>query len=482
MTHRQLRIVCGVTLMLVSSLLWAQDDGTVPGVAEGTDRPALPEAVKPDAAKVRTLGDVPPAEPSEAPMASPVVEPGTLSEMVARPAQARARLTAVGDILFHRPLIRGLKAEAAHAESDAQESPGTEASLDGPPEARSRWPFTLLRYFANRSDLVIGNLETPINVKPRQPSAPLRFSAPVTIAERLRDAGVGLASVANNHAYDQGQAGLDETLVHLKNHEIGAMGLGREDVPLAATIRQVGKLRFAFLGYSFLTNRYPTPLSVDEAQINLISRRQGRGRRTRLKAMDTAIQAAAKEADYVVVSVHWGSEYTTKPSREQRKLARRMVANGADLILGHHPHVLQPVEHQMMADGRYAVIAYSLGNYIANQSYHYNLFTSRWIPDELSTRDSAVFQFDFGWDPSSLERDRIRVTAHPVWLVNRLLYIEGKTRGRRVEPRLIEDLSSLEEHQSKTRYLKRLEHRQKLIERVLRLDRLSSSNEETAKR
>ena len=169
-------------------------------------------------------------------------------------------LLAVGDILFHRPLIRGLKAER---DSLASEAPKLETTNDlswvGPPEVEAGWPFSLLRYLANRADLVVGNLETPINERRLEPPKPMRFSSPVFVAEYLANAGFSALSVANGHAYDQGQRGLGETLEHLKASGVQAFGLSDKSGPKAPTFIERNGISFAFIGYSFLTNRLPQP-------------------------------------------------------------------------------------------------------------------------------------------------------------------------------------------------------------------------------
>ena len=381
---------------------------------------------------------------------------------------AAVKLLAVGDILFHRPLIRGLKAER---DSLASEAPKLETTNDlawvGPPEVEAGWPFSLLRHLANRADLVVGNLETPINERRLEPPKPMRFSSPVFIAKQLANAGFNALSVANNHAYDQGQRGLGETLDHLKTSGVQAFGLSDKSGPKAPTFIERNGISFAFIGYSFLTNRLPQPLSADESQINLITKRRPRGRKARLKALDTLIGGAKEKADYVIVSVHWGDEYMVEPSAEQARMAKRMVNAGADLILGHHPHVLQPVVRYLRPSGGEGLVAFSLGNFVANQSYFYNLFSSPAIPSQPTTRDSAILEIEFPPKAEEGTGSAIRVRAHPVWLVNRPAYEEDQKKGRRVEPRLVTELQALDAYQDKKRFQRRLKERKRIILKTL---------------
>ena len=162
--------------------------------------------------------------------------------------------------------------------------------------------------------------------------------------ETLRSAGFDLLSLANNHSLDAGFSGLQETTDRLE-----AAGL----VPLAADtapyVLKENGLRVAFVALNLIPGSIVVDL--DEAQ--------------------AMIQSARKQADVVVVSVHWGLEYQLKPSPAQVQLADRMSQWGADLVLGHHPHVAQPLEimHQGEAvPQRETLVAYSLGNFVFDQS------------------------------------------------------------------------------------------------------------------
>ena len=102
------------------------------------------------------------------------------------------------------------------------------------------------------------------------------------------------------------------------------------------------------------------------------------------------VAAAARQADAVVVSVHWGIEYEQQPRETEVALARRLADAGALVVLGHHPHVLQPVELYPRADGRTALIAYSLGNFVSNQSRHY---VHGVTPEKVgATRDGVILR------------------------------------------------------------------------------------------
>ena len=165
-------------------------------------------------------------------------------------------------------------------------------------------------------------------------------------AESLSDVGFNLLNTMNNHALDHGKYALDDTVSSLENYKITALKFDGEPYtqPILPTILNAGRYRIGF--FSFCLNLGTLKCAVDPPNIDKIS-----------EAIKTSRHEHA--LDYVIVSLHWGYEYVHYPSLEQVKLAHKIVDAGADVILGHHPHVLQPVE---MYNGK--LIFYSLGNFV----------------------------------------------------------------------------------------------------------------------
>jgi poly-gamma-glutamate capsule biosynthesis protein CapA/YwtB (metallophosphatase superfamily) len=201
------------------------------------------------------------------------------------------------------------------------------------------WPAALsaVRPWLAGADLAFANLESPLT---DAPFAGGRFDlrAPPQAATALTAVGFDLISLANNHALDGGERGLAQTVATLEEAGIVALvdsGLGIRAEPLHPRISEFPDIRIAFLAFCDTGQ----PLDAD------------------------AVSRAAAQADLLVVSVHWGTEYYPVTAR-QRSLARQLVAAGADLVVGHGPHVLQPVER---VDG--ALVAYSLGNFLFDQPF-----------------------------------------------------------------------------------------------------------------
>lgn len=258
------------------------------------------------------------------------------------------------------------------------------------------------------ADLAFGNLETPIAPTSGAPGVPFRFNAPETLPAALRASGFTVLSTANNHAFDQGARGLRETLDRLRSERLVALG-GGEDRPRAEALQVLERhgIRVAFLGFTDLFN-------ID------LNRRASEPwvRPLDLEPALQAVREARLRADLVVLSLHWGNEYQHQPTRRQRELAQRLVEAGCDVILGHHPHVLQPVELIETA-GRTALVAYSLGNFISNQDrmYRADLFPVA----EGDNRDGSALLLTFERRTAGEGASRVvlaRAAVEPLWTEN----------------------------------------------------------------
>jgi poly-gamma-glutamate synthesis protein (capsule biosynthesis protein) len=169
-------------------------------------------------------------------------------------------------------------------------------------------------------------------------------------AEVLRNGGIGAVCLANNHMMDFGQDGLVKTLEELDRAGVRRFGAGRNiGEALSPFYVEKDGIRLALLGRSAVVVSSPCYANGETpgvAHFNLEETKQ-------------AIKASRKEADIVAVAVHWGVEHYSYPTPEQRKQAKELIDAGADLILGHHPHVLQGIER--IGDG---LVCYSLGNFL----------------------------------------------------------------------------------------------------------------------
>ncbi len=214
------------------------------------------------------------------------------------------------------------------------------------------------------ADITFANLETPVNHKAGVSGYP-KFNAPRELLSSLKKAGVDIVSLANNHAMDAGSDGLKRTIDNVEAAGIVFIGAGRSNTE-ALAIRKitVRGITAAFLAYTYSTNQRLPRTSVEAPVVNVL----GQNSEADLARAAASVRQARADADLVVVSLHWGDEYATSPTAWQRRVASELIEAGADVLIGHHPHVLQPFESCTARDGRTGLVAYSLGNFISSQS------------------------------------------------------------------------------------------------------------------
>ncbi len=217
------------------------------------------------------------------------------------------------------------------------------------------YPFRWVKETLLEADVVFVNLESQLSDQggeTQHPDDNLIFCGPPEGAEALRRGGVSAVSTGNNHAYDYGMRALEETLEHLRGSGIAAAGTSLDSTGLfpAAVVEKHG-IRIAFLAYTQFVN-LPGPWQV---KISLFEERRVR----------REIREARKNSDLVIVSLHGGLEYADRPPPGTLSQFRFLIDAGADLVLGHHPHVPQGIERY-----RSKYIFYSLGNFVFFQPQH----------------------------------------------------------------------------------------------------------------
>jgi poly-gamma-glutamate synthesis protein (capsule biosynthesis protein) len=218
---------------------------------------------------------------------------------------------------------------------------------------RKRGPYFPFRHVANtlkEADIVFGNLECSLSCG-QSPRWRAVFSGLPRSANGLRSAGFSILSLANNHIMEHGTEAAMDTMEILDSYRILCVGIGADEYSIRnPVILQLSNFRLAFLAYSV-----PPPMSSAP-----MPKPQDLYAKGDLAHIKRDIATCAREgADTIIMSLHWGYEFVDSPSPLQVKLAHELVECGVNMIIGHHPHVLQAVEFY---EG--AVIAYSLGNFV----------------------------------------------------------------------------------------------------------------------
>lgn len=219
--------------------------------------------------------------------------------------------------------------------------------------------FSLIAPDVEAADYAVVNLEVPLGGGPDYHGFP-NFSAPDAYAVALKQAGFDLFLTANNHCLDSGDKATRRTISVLDTlgvDHIGTYDNAADRTAKVPFVKDIKGAKIAFLNYTYGTNGLrPT----DGVEVSLINRQR----------MASEIQQAREAgARYVIVTLHWGEEYEQVENASQRSLAQYLIDQGVDMIIGSHPHVVQPMKVvRDSASGRNIPVAYSLGNFLSNQN------------------------------------------------------------------------------------------------------------------
>ncbi|MGA9069376.1 MAG: CapA family protein [Terracidiphilus sp.] len=293
------------------------------------------------------------------------------------------------------------------------------------------------------ADFGFVNLETPVAPTHSHGSKPFLFDAPIDLVAALKANGIKIVSFANNHVMDQGWAGFAETREHLR--EQGLLFAGSGDTAAQSwqpVVVEANGIKVGWLGMTRWLNGGRNPDKDDQPHVNFFpypNESAGAPGADEAGVLE-AIKQARLKCDFLVVSTHWGVEYAPAPRPEDVETAHKMLEAGASVIVGHHPHVLQPVETYRTADGRDTVIFYSLGNFLSNQSRNY---VDGLMPDKNGDpRDEMIGLFsavrkDYG--PAGVRVELGHVGVLPVWGENnRNELARGQAKTPVIHPVLID--------------------------------------------
>jgi hypothetical protein len=217
--------------------------------------------------------------------------------------------------------------------------------------------FQLVKPYTESADLAIGNLELTLAGPPHKGYP--QFSAPDELLEALKDMGMDVLVTANNHCVDRGKRGLERTIEMLDSFGILHTGTFADEVEqlnLSPLLIEKNGFRLALLNYTYGTNGLPV---YKPNIVNIIDTVQIRKDLFRAKEL---------HPDAIIVFTHWGAEYQSLPSAWQKEIARVFFRHGAQLVIGAHPHVIQPMEWNKEEN---RLIAYSLGNFVSGQRKRY---------------------------------------------------------------------------------------------------------------
>lgn len=236
--------------------------------------------------------------------------------------------SAVGDILLDRGIRNGIKKHGM------------------------QYPLGKVAEFIKSRDLAFCNLECPISKRGKPLAKMYAFRADYSFIEILKSSGFNTFSLANNHSLDYGREALKDTKAILDENGFVSLGVGenQKDAIKPVIVKKKDTV-FAFFSHVLL------PLEGIVYSENLFGPSQAK-----IKEICREIKEARKNADIIIVSFHWGTEYKSLPSKEQIEYAHKVIESGADIVIGHHPHVIQSIEKY-----KDSIIIYSMGNFLFDQ-------------------------------------------------------------------------------------------------------------------
>ncbi|RAP78706.1 CapA family protein [Paenibacillus montanisoli] len=317
-----------------------------PEPAQQTKPPAeqqQPDSTHPSG-EVGEAGEAGNQAPEKDPVSSPPSDDQKPESTPPAPQKsAEALWMAVGDIMMHMPQLPGAYNEKTKT-----------YNFEG--------FFKQVKPILEQGDWTLANLETPIAGKSLGYSGFPRFNAPTELGDALKYAGFTTVTTANNHALDRGAKGIDLTLEKLEKLGFETKGTARSKAEADRIVLAKRKgIAMGLLAYTYGTNGIPLPKGQPYA-VSLIDE---------AKIISDIQKLRNAGADFIAVVLHFGVEYQTQPNDAQKTLARKLIAAGADIIAGAHPHVVQPYEmvEATNPDGtvRKGLIIYSMGNFISNQ-------------------------------------------------------------------------------------------------------------------
>lgn len=288
-------------------------------------------------------------------------------------AQDKLKMIFVGDIMGHGPQIESAAIE--------------------PNKLYDYSPcFRFIAPLLEQSDLAIGNLELTLPGKPPYTGYPT-FKSPDELPLALRAAGFDLLVTANNHSNDGGLIGVQNTIKTLEKngfYQTGTFIDSSHRAALYPLIVYKGNFKLAFLNYTYGTNGIP---NHKPSVVNLIDE----------KAIKADIDAAkAHKPDAIITVVHWGDEYQLAENERQRALAQKMLNWGSTMVIGAHPHVVQPIKNYPLQEAngaaRSGLVVYSMGNFISAQTKTYTdigLMVEIELEKNSSTQQTAISKTEY---------------------------------------------------------------------------------------
>lgn len=336
----------------------------------------------------------------------------TTTEPPAPTVTSTVTIRSAGDVLIHIPIYQ-----------NAKQSDGTYDFSH---------IFTYSEDIISSCDYFVANLETTLGgTDGRNYSGFPRFNSPDSIIDALKGAGVDCLLTANNHSYDTNGAGVLRTIEKIEEADLDYTGSRKTAEDIQYLVKNIGGISFGFACYTYETpttegRKALNGLVVDTATAPLINSFNPAKPDSFYEELSTNIKKMKKKgADIIAVYIHWGEEYQLTQNAKQQEIAQKLCDMGVDVIIGGHPHVVQPMDLLTSTDGKHkTVCVYSLGNFVSNQRRSLmGLKTGH-------TEDGLIFEMTFSkYSDGTVVFDS--VDAIPTWVH---LYSQGGKKIHAITP------------------------------------------------
>ena len=268
-----------------------------------------------------------------------------------------ASIVAVGDIIVHEEQLK----------AQINEETG---------EYNFNNNFKYVKSHIESADIALANLETTLAGEKQGYTGFPRFNSPSSIVDAIKDCGFDILSTVNNHTIDRGSLGVFSTLEEIRKRNLKAIGTRESLGKKPYIIEEVKGIKIGIISYSYETPRKGTTKTLNALEIprdavellNTFSYEYIKEDLNKIKLQIDEMKSQGAEA--IIFFIHWGNEFERNPNVHQKSIANELCDYGVDVILGSHPHVIQPIEFiTSKKTGKRSVVAYSMGNFISNQQY-----------------------------------------------------------------------------------------------------------------
>lgn len=354
-------------------------------------------------------------QPSEDPLSTPTATPQPTPTPEPEFEEYDINLMMVGDNLLHMGIVNTGKQEDGSYNYD--------------------FLFEGITDFLEEADIKMINQETILGGNELGFTGYPRFNSPTEVGDAIVKAGFNVVLQASNHAADKDLEGIQNCMNFWDQYpEILVTGIYEEEKDSVGTpIIEIEGIKFAVLNYTYSPNMGTLPEEIDGHLEMLCEYDEETGAidyTTLNDAVVREIVLADTVADVVIVCPHWGTEYTTTPSSYQKKFAKQMVEAGADVIIGTHPHVVQPVEWVEAENGNKALCYYSLGNYVSTQKQALCMLEAMaWITFRVTEEGVMIVDEETGVIPMVNHYNAMPVVFDSVYLLEEYTEEQAASHG-----------------------------------------------------